>query len=131
MKQHHKMDKNNIYHGDCIIRMKELENDSIDLIYFDPPFYTQKKHSLSTRDNSKKYEFEDSWDSLEQYLDLIQSCLIECKRVLKTTGSVFLHCDKIASHHIRVLLDKIFGVKNFRSEIIWSYKRWSNSKKGY
>ncbi|RLD75217.1 MAG: site-specific DNA-methyltransferase, partial [Bacteroidetes bacterium] len=40
------------------------------------------------------------------------------------------HCDKIASHYIRVSLDKVFGMKNFRSEIIWSYKRWSNSKKG-
>jgi len=124
------MDRNNIYHGDCVDKLKEIEDGSIDLIYFDPPFYTQKKHSLSTRDNSKKYEFEDSWDSLDQYLNLIESCLIECRRVLKSTGSVFLHCDKTASHYIRVLLDKIFGIKNFRSEIIWSYKRWSNSKKG-
>jgi len=124
------MDRNNIYHGDCVDKLKEIEDGSIDLIYFDPPFYTQKKHSLSTRDNSKKYEFEDSWNSLDQYLNLIESCLIECRRVLKSTGSVFLHCDKTASHYIRVLLDKIFGIKNFRSEIIWSYKRWSNSKKG-
>jgi len=124
------MDRNIIYEGNCVEKLKEIQNESIDLIYFDPPFFTQKKHSLSTRDNSKKYEFDDSWDSLDEYLQLIESCLIECKRVLKPSGSVFLHCDKIASHYIRVLLDKVFGMKNFRSEIIWSYKRWSNSKKG-
>ena len=130
IKEHHKMDRNKIYEGNCISKLKELKNESVDLIYFDPPFFTQKKHSLSTRDNSKKYEFDDSWDSLEEYLDLIKSCLTECKRILKSSGSVFLHCDKVASHYIRVLLDKEFGMKNFRSEIIWSYKRWSNSKKG-
>ena len=52
------------------------------------------------------------------------------KRILKDTGSIFLHCDKTASHHLRVLLDNVFGINNFQSEIIWSYKRWSNSKKG-
>jgi site-specific DNA-methyltransferase (adenine-specific) len=124
------MEVNNIYLGNCITRIKEIESKSVDLIYFDPPFYTQKKHSLVTRDSSKKYEFSDSWESLDDYLNLIESCLIECERVLKNTGSVFLHCDKVASHYIRVTLDKVFGMKNFRSEIIWSYKRWSNSKKG-
>lgn len=124
------MEINNIYHGNCIQKLKDVEEASIDLVYFDPPFFTQKKHSLRTRDDSKKYEFSDSWKSLDDYILLIESCLLECKRVLKDTGSVFLHCDKIASHYIRVSLDKIFGMKNFRSEIIWSYKRWSNSKKG-
>lgn len=124
------MEANNIYLGNCIVRIKEIESNTVDLIYFDPPFYTQKKHTLVTRDSSKKYEFSDSWESLDDYLNLIESCLIECERVLKNTGSVFLHCDKVASHYIRVTLDKVFGMKNFRSEIIWSYKRWSNSKKG-
>ncbi len=124
------MKPNKIYKGNCIEKLKEIESDTVDLVYFDPPFFTQKKHSLVTRNEGKKYEFSDNWESLEDYLTLIESCLIECKRVLKSTGSVFLHCDKIASHYIRVTLDKVFGMKNFRSEIIWSYKRWSNSKKG-
>lgn len=123
-----KVDK--IYKGNCIEKLSELKSNSVDLVYFDPPFFTQKKHSLVNRDESKKYEFSDNWDSLEDYLSLINSCLVECKRILKNSGSVFLHCDKIASHYIRIELDKIFGMKNFRSEIIWSYKRWSNSKKG-
>jgi len=61
---------------------------------------------------------------------LIENTLLQCKRVLKDTGSVFLHCDKTASHNIRIILDKVFGKENFQSEIVWSYKRWSNAKKG-
>ena len=124
------MEVNKIYHDNCINKLTELDSNSVDLIYFDPPFFTQKKHSLVTRDESKKYEFNDSWNSLDDYLYLIESCLKESKRVLKDTGSIFLHCDKVASHYIRVSLDKVFGMENFQSEIIWSYKRWSNSKKG-
>ena len=124
------MDVNKTYRGNCTEKLKEFEDNTVDLIYFDPPFFTQKTHRLSTRKDNKKYEFSDTWDSLEDYIQLIENCLTECKRVLKPTGSVFLHCDKIASHYIRVSLDKVFGMKQFRSEIIWSYKRWSNSKKG-
>ncbi len=56
--------------------------------------------------------------------------IAEMKRLLKPTGGIFLHCDTSASHHLRILLDDIFGCENFRSEIIWSYKRWSNAKRG-
>ncbi len=124
------METNKIIHGNCIDRLQEIEANQIDLVYFDPPFFTQKKHSLSNRDNSKTYKFDDKYESLEEYLLLIENTLIQCKRVLKNTGSVFLHCDKTASHNIRVVLDKVFGRENFQSEIIWSYKRWSNAKKG-
>jgi site-specific DNA-methyltransferase (adenine-specific) len=100
------------------------------LIYFDPPFFTQRKHSLTNKDNSKTYEFDDKYNSIEEYLELVENVLVQSKRVLKNTGSVFLHCDKTASHNIRVVMDKVFGRENFQSEIIWSYKRWSNAKKG-
>lgn len=49
---------------------------------------------------------------------------------MKRTGSIFVHCDRNASHYLKIVLDEIFGVTNFQSEIVWSYKRWSNSKKG-
>jgi site-specific DNA-methyltransferase (adenine-specific) len=124
------MKVNEIYIGNCIDTLKGVKKESVDLVYMDPPFFTQRKHFLSTRDESKKYEFDDSWDSIEDYLRMIEDCLTECKKVLKSTGSIFLHCDKAASHNLRVSLDKVFGSKNFQSEIIWSYKRWSNSKKG-
>ena len=124
------MEINKIYHGHCIEKLKEIEANKVDLIYFDPPFFTQRKHSLSNKDNSKTYEFDDKYNSIEEYLELVENVLLESKRVLKNTGSVFLHCDKTASHNIRVVMDKIFGRENFQSEIIWSYKRWSNAKKG-
>jgi len=124
------MEMNNIIQGNCLKVLKGFEKDCIDLVYFDPPFFTQKKHSLSNRDNSKTFEFNDIYESLEEYLLLIENALIESKRVLKATGSVFLHCDKTASHNIRTILDKVFGRENFQSEIVWSYKRWSNAKKG-
>jgi len=124
------MEMNKIISGNCIEKLKSFEAKQVDMVYFDPPFFTQKKHSLSNRDNSKTYEFDDKYDSLEVYLLLIERALIESKRVLKDTGSVFLHCDKTASHHIRTVLDTVFGSANFQSEIVWSYKRWSNAKKG-
>ena len=124
------MEINKIYHGHCIEKLKEIEANKVDLIYFDPPFFTQRKHSLTNKDNSKTYEFDDKYNSIEEYLELVENVLAQSKRVLKNTGSVFLHCDKTASHNIRVVMDKVFGGENFQSEIIWSYKRWSNAKKG-
>ena len=124
------METNKIYHGNCVEKLKEIEANKVDLIYFDPPFFTQRKHSLTNKDNSKTYEFDDKYNSIEEYLKLVENVLQESKRVLKNTGSVFLHCDKTASHNIRVVMDKVFGRENFQSEIIWSYKRWSNAKKG-
>lgn len=122
------MNRNRIINGNCIDVLKDVESETVDLVYFDPPFFTQKVHRLQSK--KQRYEFSDSWDSLDDYLLVIENCLIECKRILKDTGSVFLHCDKTASHYIRVVLDKVFGINNFQSEIIWTYKRWSNSKKG-
>jgi len=121
--------ENKIIKGDCLKVLRKIDSETIDLIYLDPPFFSQKKHKLKNR-NNKKYEFSDKWDSLSDYLNLMKSALKECNRVLKRTGSVFLHCDKTASHHLRVLLDDVFGKSNFQNEIIWNYKRWSNSKKG-
>ena len=121
---------NKIHHGDCLDKMVGIGSDSIDLVYFDPPFFTQRTHSMKTRDDVKTYKFDDKYETLSEYLTLIENVLLESKRVLKPAGSVFLHCDKTASHHIRIVMDKVFGSDNFQSEIIWYYKRWSNSKKG-
>lgn len=124
------METNKIFHGNCVEKLKEIEANKVDLLYFDPPFFTQRKHKLTNKDNSKTFEFDDKYNSIDEYLSLIENVLEQSKRVLKTTGSVFLHCDKTASHNIRLVLDKVFGRDNFQSEIIWSYKRWSNAKKG-
>lgn len=118
-----------VYNDDCLNILKDISDGTIDLIYLDPPFYTQKKQKL-TSSTGKKYEFADIWKSRKDYLDYMRIRLIEMRRVLKTTGNIYLHCDTSACHYLRIILDDIFGECNFRSEIIWSYKRWSNSKKG-
>ena len=115
---------------DCINLLKYIKRKSVDLIYLDPPFFTQKKQKLKTRNNMKEYYFEDLWQSIFEYQSFIKKRLIVCRDVLKNTGSIFLHCDKAASHYLRVALDEVFGYKSFQSEIVWSYKRWSNTKKG-
>jgi site-specific DNA-methyltransferase (adenine-specific) len=118
---------NKVLKDDCLRALKKIDNNSIDMIYLDPPFFTQKTQKLSNKNNDQ-YSFDDSWTSLDEYLDYIKDRLIECHRVLKDTGSIFVHLDKTANHYIRVILDEVFGIKNFRNEIIWKYKRWSNSK---
>lgn len=119
-----------ILNGDCLIELRAIAGASVDLVYLDPPFFTQKLQKLSSRDNSKHYSFEDSWENIESYSAYIRQRLVECRRVLKYTGSIFLHCDRTASHHLRIVLDEVFGVANFQSEIVWAYKRWSNAKRG-
>lgn len=121
---------NEIIHDDCLNYMKTIKDNSIDLIYLDPPFFTQRTQKGILRSEGRIVEFQDSWKDIDEYIDYIKVRLIEMKRILKDTGSIFLHCDKTASHYLRVLLDNVFGMNNFQSEIIWSYKRWSNSKKG-
>ena len=118
-----------LYNDDCINILRKMDKCCIDMIYLDPPFFTQKKQKLSNS-NGKRYEFSDSWESRHTYLEYMRIRLLEMKRVLKETGNLFLHCDTYASHYLKVLLDEIFHEKNFRSEIIWIYKRWSNSQKG-
>ena len=56
---------NKIFKSDCKIVLKKIESDSIDLIYLDPPFFTQRKHSQKNRKNTQEYSFEDVWENLE------------------------------------------------------------------
>ncbi len=109
--------------------MRELNGDLVDLIYLDPPFFSQKQQKLSDA-GGNQYEFSDSWNSRDDYLEFIEIRLLEMRRILKDTGNLFLHCDASASHYLKIILDEVFGEENFRSEIIWTYKRWSNSQKG-
>jgi site-specific DNA-methyltransferase (adenine-specific) len=116
-----------IHLGDCLEIMKKLKDKSVDMIYLDPPFFTNRKHSLSSRDRNSHYSFDDIWGSHKMYAEFMQIRLVEAKRILKDTGSIFIHCDKSANHILRFIGEDVFGEQNFLSEIIWSYKRWSNS----
>ena len=115
--------------ADCLESLKKMPEESVDLIYLDPPFLTQRTHQLSSK-NGKEYSFDDSWSNSEEYVAFMKDRLAQMHRVLKSTGSIFLHCDTSAVHLLRMSLDQVFGASNFRSEIIWTYKRWSNAKKG-
>ena len=118
------------YVGDCLDILGKLQPESVDLVYVDPPFFTQNVHSLLTRDGLAKFSFRDIWDSDNSYADFIYQRIARAREVLKSSGSLFFHCDKSASHIVRLILDSVFGVKHFQSEIIWYFKRWSNAKKG-
>lgn len=116
--------------GDSLVTMKGIKSASIDLVYLDPPFFTNRHHFAVTRDRTKKFSFSDVWNDLSEYAEFMKIRLLEVHRVLKDTGSVFVHCDKNANFLLRALLDNLFGSEQFRSEIIWMYRRWSNSAKG-
>src|SRR5574340_686285 len=119
-----------LYSGDCLNWLQTIDAGSIDLVYLDPPFFTQKVRTSRTRDNTWEYRFSDTWSNVEEYKCFLRPRIEQCRRVLKDTGSIFVHCDSSASHHIRLILDDVFGPDNFQSDIIWVYKRWSNAKRG-
>lgn len=118
-----------IHEGDCLDILKRIPAETVDLVYVDPPFFTQKIHSSVTRDRSTKFEFSDKWKSVADYADFLYPRIVECFHTLKPSGSMIFHCDTNASHLARLLLNDIFGEKMFRSEIIWYYRRWSNSQR--
>lgn len=145
------MDTNIIYCGDCLNIMKKIPDESIDLIYLDPPFFSQKHYEnfwvIGKGDHETKMEFSDKdWEKLKHsidpnilreyehiearwkggknkgiyvYLAYMRERLIQCERVLKKTGSIYLHCDYHAVHYLKQIMDDLFGYENFRNEIIW------------
>lgn len=121
---------NEILNGDCLEQMRAIEQVSIDLIYLDPPFFTERKHSLKNRERTKEFSFDDSWGNDKGYAEFLKERIEIMRTLLKDTGSIFVHCDKNGEHIVRTILDHVFGANNFQAEIIWTYKRWSNSKKG-
>ena len=119
-----------VVRGDCLQALEKIANSTVDLVYLDPPFFTNKHHSSVSRDRSKKFKFADLWSGLTDYAEFMEGRIHQIHRVLKDTGSIFLHCDTNANFLLRAILDDVFGANQFRSEIIWSYRRWSNSAKG-
>ena len=114
------MRMNYIHRGDNLRFMRSLEESKIDLIYIDPPFFTQSDQSHKCL--GKEVVFTDSWVNLNAYLDFIIMRLEKCHRLLKDTGVLCVHLDWRSVHYVKIELDKIFGMRNFVNEIIWSYK---------
>ncbi len=120
----------NVYVGDCLDVLDSVDRESIDLVYVDPPFFTQSVQRLQTRDGKREFQFLDIWKGNRHYADFLAQRLKKVHDTLKSTGSIFFHCDKAASHIARFILEDVFGEENLQSEIIWSFRRWSNSKRG-
>lgn len=153
---------NQLFFGDNLELLRNRDyfpNDSIDLIYLDPPFNSDRdynllfKESTGLKTEAQIVAFKDTWDwgemaeasyretvtqapekvartldslllilgrnSMMAYLAMMTARLVELHRVLKPTGSLYLHCDPTASHYLKLMLDAIFDVRNFRNEIIW------------
>jgi site-specific DNA-methyltransferase (adenine-specific) len=125
------MNKNNSLQFICAETGKyihsHVEDNSAQLIYLDPPFFKQNIIKLYNKNTKNIYSFSDKWNSLEHYLIFIKDILIKCRAKLSNHGLLFLQCDTSASHHLRLLMDDVLGEKYFVNEIIWCYKRWSNS----
>ncbi len=125
-----KLTLNTIYCADNLEVMKQLPGESIDLIYIDPPFCTQAVQKSKAWDsNVQSGQFDDRWGGgINSYVLWLSVRLREMHRLLKPTGSLFVHLDQKAVHYIKIELDKIFGdgdankgMKLFRNDIIWSY----------
>ena len=167
-----------LFAGDCLDVLSDpnrIADESVDLIYLDPPFNSKSTYNLPfskemirEQDLKPVMAFEDTWtwsdnevEELERlkeggYADNILASIVELvrnvyqektvrnsmgaylinmalrlkamKRVLKPSGSIYLHCDPTASHYLKMLMDALFATKNFRNEIVWSYRTGGVSK---
>jgi DNA modification methylase len=122
---------NRLILGDNLEIMKTLDAESVDLIYLDPPFFSNRNYEVIWGDAGEIRSFKDRWSGgMSHYVAWLKERIELMHRLLKKTGSFFLHCDWHANAYIRVeVLDKIFGDKNFRNEIIWRYSSGGASKK--
>ena len=122
---------NRLILGDNLEIMKTLESESVDLIYLDPPFFSNRKYEVIWGDAGEIRSFQDRWaGGIDHYIAWLKERVELMYRLLKNTGSIFLHCDWHANANIRVdILDKIFGRGNFRSEVIWKRSSAHNDAK--
>lgn len=157
---------NYLYLGDCHNVLKnEIADESIDLIYIDPPFNSKRDYNIffdSKEIQTQRIAFEDTWtltniqDSLAElntlqthklytllttyqdvaphafpYLVMMGLRILELHRVLKFTGSFYLHCDPTMSHYLKTVCDVILGKENFNNELIWKRTSAHSDSKGY
>jgi DNA modification methylase len=112
---------NKLILGDCLEVLRKIDSETIDLIYIDPPFFSNRTYEVIWGDKGEVRSFEDRFSGgIEHYIGWLKERVQELHRILKPTGSILVHCDWHANAYIRVsILDKIFGINNFRNEIIW------------
>ena len=149
-----------IFIRDNLDVLRTLKDNSVDLIYLDPPFNSNKNYGSPIGSKEAGFHFKDMWylsdtdeawwgelsdkypdlyeiihavgcvngDKDKAYLIYMAMRLLEMHRILKNTGSIYFHCDQTMSHSLKLVMDGIFGRKNFLNEIFW--KRRTNSVKG-
>lgn len=117
-----------VHAGDNLAFMAGLAAASIDLIYADPPFGTGR----SIQHGATGHGYDDRWPGgVRAYLEFLEPRLRDMHRLLKTTGTLYVHLDWRASHYVKVLLDEVFGYDNFLNEIVWSYRTGGVSKRWF
>ena len=152
-----------IFVRDNLEVLRCLNDQSIDLIYLDPPFNSNKTYSAPIGSKAAGASFKDIWTysdtdeewwgllsdkhhdlyeiihaigcvngkSSKSYLIAMSMRLLEMKRILKDTGSIYLHCDQTMSHSLKLVMDAVFGNSNFIGDILWCYNRFSRKGKGF
>lgn len=115
------MKTNVVYKSAAIDLLRALPDASIDMIYTDPPFGTGDVQKMARKSSGKIVSKIEYIDKYEDYLNFLQPHIDEMQRVLKPTGTMYLHLDYRWVHYVKVICDTIFGVDNFLNEIIWSY----------
>ncbi len=117
-----------LYLGDNLYVLRGLPSECIDLIYIDPPFFSNRTYTQIWGDDNEVRSFNDIFqDGMFSCLAWLNARLWEMKRVLKATGSIYVHCDWHASHYIKCEMDKVFGYDNFVNEIVWHYSQGGKS----
>ncbi len=126
-------DINQLILGDNLEILKKIESNTVDLIYLDPPFFSNRTYEVIWGDSGEVRSFDDRFSGgIDHYISWLKERVIEMHRILKPTGVIFLHCDWHANSYIRVyILDKIFGEKNFLNEILWTYNTYQGQVKTY
>lgn len=127
----HQLKTSAIYCGDNLEMLKDVPDESVDLIYIDPPFNSNRNYEVFWSDSQEKRAFDDRFGDAEAYISYMRPRIAEMHRVLKVTGSFYYHCDWHASHYVKIMLDQVFGFNNFRNEIVWYYKRWTAASKTF
>jgi DNA modification methylase len=103
--------------GDNLVLLRGLEDETADLAYLDPPFFSERSYAAEAG------TFDDRWGgNLDGYIRWMEDRVRQVHRVLKPTGSLYLHCDWHASHALKVMLDEVFGQDRFQNEIVWYYR---------
>jgi DNA modification methylase len=124
---------NKLILGDNLEILKTFPDDCVDLIYLDPPFFSNRNYEVIWGDSGEIRSFQDRWaGGMDHYIGWLYERVEQMHRILKPTGSIYLHCDWHADAYIRVnILDKLFGANNFRNEIAWCYRGAGYPKKDF